>query len=123
MDIVVADAKSGGKSIANDRSNVGRDTKSLVFARSRSLQATSDIEVIGQGKLVVVEKPFEANVTGEVVSPVLNEVTMEAARPRGSLVPSSGVEDPGLVALRAHIQDLQAENEALSACHAKNQKI
>lgn len=56
--VVVADAVSEGTFLAEDRSAIGRDTKAQVFVRSRSSQATGEIEMFGQGKSGVMGNPL-----------------------------------------------------------------
>lgn len=60
-----------------------------------------------------MEKLSETNVAGELVNSVLIEVTSIVSPSRSSFILSSAVEDADLVALCAHIQDLQPENEDL----------
>lgn len=114
--MIVADA------VSDDKSGVGHDTEVPVFARSRSSQATEAIDVVGQESLDVVEKFSEmlGNVARELSNPVPVEATRNAVRSRASLVPSAGVEDADHVALRTQIQELQVNNENLSARRAWN---
>lgn len=120
MDIVVADGVSEVKSIFKDRSDNKGDIVAPVFARSCPSQVTGDIEVTCQGKIIVVKKPSEAGVVGELFNLIPVEATRNAARPRVGLFCSSGVDNVDLVALDAHIQELQTENQDLSANRAGN---
>lgn len=113
--VVVADDVYEGKSITKDKSNIGRDTDAQVFARSRSSQGPSDIEVVAHGKSGVPEKTYDANAAAELGNPVRNEETGDAARSRASSVPRPSVED---VLHASHIQKLQAENGAILARRA-----
>lgn len=121
--VVVSDAVSDGKSIAKGRSSFRLDTEAPVFARSHLSQATDDIEVAGQGKSGVVEKPFGANVADELTNPVPNEKTEDAAWTRASLVHSPGAEEADLVAFYAHIQELYDGNKDLLARRTEILKI
>lgn len=71
--VVLADTVSEIESIAKDRDDIGPDTEAPVFARSVQLRAIGEIEVVGQGKSGMVEKPSEANVAGELISLVPND--------------------------------------------------
>lgn len=60
MSVDVLDTVSVDKAFVKDRSGVGRETEAPV-TRTRSSQATGDIEVIETGKSVGVEKPAAAD--------------------------------------------------------------
>lgn len=101
---------SKGTSVAKNRSDIGRDTEAQVFARTRSSNATDDIELSGQEELDVVEKSSEADLARELVNPVSNETNMNAARSRASFVPSSCLQYGDHVSLCAHTQRRLNEN-------------
>lgn len=61
--------------------------------------------------------------TCELVSPVSNEATEDAAWSRAFLASSSGVRNSDIISLRAHIQELQPRNEDLIACRVGIQKM
>lgn len=58
----------------------------------------------------------------ELVKPVSDEVSRNAARSHGSVVSSSGLEDSDLADLRVHIQEMPSENEEILSCRAGNRK-
>lgn len=122
MKAVAAEAVSDNKSIGRNSSGVEHGTKARV-TRPRSLQATGNIEVDAERKFGERKKLAEADVADELVNSVSNEATRSAARSHASLIPSSCVKDPDLVALCTHIQKLQFENEGMLARRARNQNI
>lgn len=60
-----------------------------------------------------MEKPSDpvADAGGKCAHPAPSEAIRSGGRSHASVVPSSGVEDVDMVALRTYIQELQAENE------------
>lgn len=123
IDVVVADALSESKMIAKASSNVKHAIKVAVVVLFRLSQATSDIEVVCQGKSGVMEEPCVASVADELVYPFLDKDTGDIARVLAKLGSSPGVNNADLVAARTRIQELQANNVDLLARSGVNQTI
>lgn len=89
MGVVVADAVFQSTLSAKERSGGGYDTETPEYARSCSWQATCDISVVGQKKLVEVEKTSAAYLTGGLVNFFPNKATGDAAQSSAKLVLST----------------------------------
>lgn len=105
---------------------MARDAGAPYFLQSHSAHSIGDLKSVSEG-VKDTEKFYKpvCSPFGDAASPVPNEI--QAARldnfgptaSRGSSqssvikVPRSGAEDADLVALRKHIQNLQAENDDL----------
>lgn len=105
---------TAGKSVVKYRSGVARGSYALIFFPARAGQATGDFKLDTEW-VKFMEKPSEpvAVAFEDAVPSVPSEVQAGGSRSSASRLPSSGVEDADLVALREHIQELQPENEDL----------
>lgn len=126
MNEVVRDAHAvfDGSSIAMDRSGLVCNADAQAYLRPRSSQATSDIDAVSDGELVVKNlSEMMAEMVAGGGGPLPIEVQNYDCRSQTSVLSSSGVRDADTHAIRSHIQEPQALSNGLLSHLAENQNF